>query len=197
MRVAGLIVSNHGARNLDTVPATVEALPWIAEAVKGRIPLLPTRHPPGHRCAEAIAFGAAVLIGRPHLYGLAASGARRETRRGHPAIGIRDGDGVDWQAHHRGNRSFRDLDVQAVLIDGEDIEVTEFKTKERRTKDERRSDPPWRRPSAALGRRASSPGPIFFVSSSLAPFLRFELRCLLTVQSCAYRTPDHGSRSTQ
>jgi 4-hydroxymandelate oxidase len=77
LRVAGLIVSNHGARNLDTVPATVEALPWIAEAVKGRIPLLldgGIRR--GTDVLKAIAFGAAaVLIGRPYLYGLAASGA--------------------------------------------------------------------------------------------------------------------------
>ena len=37
---AGIVVSNHGGRNLDTLPATIEALPGVAEAVAGRIPLL-------------------------------------------------------------------------------------------------------------------------------------------------------------
>ena len=38
--VDGIIVSNHGARNLDTAPATIEVLPEIAERVAGRIPVL-------------------------------------------------------------------------------------------------------------------------------------------------------------
>ena len=37
---AGVIVSNHGARQLDTVPATIEALPEIVEAVDGKIEVL-------------------------------------------------------------------------------------------------------------------------------------------------------------
>jgi len=37
--VAGIIVSNHGARQLDTVPSTIEMLPDVVEAVKGRIPV--------------------------------------------------------------------------------------------------------------------------------------------------------------
>jgi hypothetical protein len=36
--MAGVIVSNHGGRNLDTLPATIEALPAVAEKVAGRIP---------------------------------------------------------------------------------------------------------------------------------------------------------------
>jgi 4-hydroxymandelate oxidase len=73
----GLIVSNHGGRNLDTVPATIEALPQVADAVAGRIPLLldgGIRR--GTDIIKALALGArAVLIGRPYAWGLAANGA--------------------------------------------------------------------------------------------------------------------------
>ena len=75
--VAGVLVSNHGARNMDTVPATIEALPAVIEAVEDRIPILldgGVRR--GTDIVKALALGAkAVLIGRPYLYGLAASGA--------------------------------------------------------------------------------------------------------------------------
>jgi len=74
--VAGVIVSNHGARNLDTVPATVDALPQVADRVAGRIPLLVDggiRR--GTDVVKALALGAnAVLIARPYLYGLALAG---------------------------------------------------------------------------------------------------------------------------
>lgn len=67
--VKGIIVSNHGARNLDTVPATIEVLPLIAERVAGRVPLLldgGVRR--GTDVLKALALGAAgVLIGRPYL----------------------------------------------------------------------------------------------------------------------------------
>jgi 4-hydroxymandelate oxidase len=74
---AGIIVSNHGARNLDTQPATIEALPAVAAAVEGRIPvLLDGGVRRGTDIVKALALGAtAVLIGRPYLYGLAAGGA--------------------------------------------------------------------------------------------------------------------------
>ena len=75
--VAGIIVSNHGARNLDTVPATIEALPRVTERVAGRMPVLidgGVRR--GTDVLKAIANGAnAVLIGRPYLYALSANGA--------------------------------------------------------------------------------------------------------------------------
>lgn len=74
--VAGLIVSNHGARNLDTVPASVTALPRVADAVAGRVPILVDggiRR--GTDVLKALALGAsAVAIGRPYLYGLAVDG---------------------------------------------------------------------------------------------------------------------------
>jgi 4-hydroxymandelate oxidase len=74
---AGIIVSNHGGRNLDTVPATIEALPGVAEAVDGRFTvLLDGGIRRGTDVLKAIALGAkAVLIGRPYIWGLAIGGA--------------------------------------------------------------------------------------------------------------------------
>lgn len=72
----GVIVSNHGGRNLDTVPPTIEVLPKIVEQVSGRVPVLVdggVRR--GTDALKALAFGArAVLIGRPYCYGLALAG---------------------------------------------------------------------------------------------------------------------------
>jgi len=73
----GIIVSNHGARNLDTLPSTLEALPGVIEAVGGNIPVLfdgGIRR--GTDIFKALALGAkAALIGRPYVYGLAVNGA--------------------------------------------------------------------------------------------------------------------------
>jgi isopentenyl diphosphate isomerase/L-lactate dehydrogenase-like FMN-dependent dehydrogenase len=73
---AGVIVSNHGARQLDTVPATIEALPGIIEAVDGSIEVLidgGIRR--GTDVVKAIASGAkAVGVGRPIIWGLAVDG---------------------------------------------------------------------------------------------------------------------------
>ena len=75
--VAGVIVSNHGARNLDTVPAAIDALPEVVDAVAGGMPVLMDggiRR--GTDVLKALARGAAaVLVGRPILYGLAVGGA--------------------------------------------------------------------------------------------------------------------------
>jgi 4-hydroxymandelate oxidase len=75
--VSGIIVSNHGGRNMDTVPATIDALPRVADAVAGRVPILMdggVRR--GSDVMKALALGAsAVLIGRPYLFGLAVQGA--------------------------------------------------------------------------------------------------------------------------
>jgi 4-hydroxymandelate oxidase len=80
--VAGIIVSNHGGRNLDTLPATADALPHVVERVAGRIPVLVDggiRR--GTDVVKALALGAsAVLIGRPYLYGLAVAGMEGVTR---------------------------------------------------------------------------------------------------------------------
>ena len=76
--VSGILVSNHGARNLDTVPATVDALAEIVDQVGGRVPILMDggiRR--GTDILKALALGAsAVLIGRPYVYGLGAAGAQ-------------------------------------------------------------------------------------------------------------------------
>jgi 4-hydroxymandelate oxidase len=75
--VDGIIVSNHGGRVLDTMPATIDALPGIAQAVGGRVPVLMDggiRR--GTDVLKALALGAqAVLVGRPVLHGLAVAGA--------------------------------------------------------------------------------------------------------------------------
>lgn len=73
----GLIVSNHGGRLVDGLPATIEALPKVVEAVKGRVPVLvDSGFRRGTDMLKALALGAkAVLIGRPILYGLGAYGA--------------------------------------------------------------------------------------------------------------------------
>lgn len=74
---SGVIVSNHGSRNIDTLPATIEALPEVAAKVAGRIPVLVDggiRR--GTDVLKALALGAqAILIGRPYLYGLGVGGA--------------------------------------------------------------------------------------------------------------------------
>ena len=74
---AGLIVSNHGGRTLDTMPATATLLPRVLQAVAGDAPVLVDggiRR--GTDVLKAMALGAAaVLVGRPVLHGLANGGA--------------------------------------------------------------------------------------------------------------------------
>lgn len=74
---AGVVVSNHGGRVLDGVPATLDALPAVAEAVGGHAPvLLDGGVRRGTDVLKALALGAsAVLIGRPYVHALAAAGA--------------------------------------------------------------------------------------------------------------------------
>jgi isopentenyl diphosphate isomerase/L-lactate dehydrogenase-like FMN-dependent dehydrogenase len=73
---AGVIVSNHGGRQLDGVPATIDALPEVVEAADGRVEVLVdggVRR--GADVVRALALGArAVLAGRAPLWGLAARG---------------------------------------------------------------------------------------------------------------------------
>jgi 4-hydroxymandelate oxidase len=75
--VAGIIVSNHGGRTLDTLPATAAVLPRIRAAMGPQFPILVDggiRR--GTDVFKAIALGAdAVLIGRPYVFGLANAGA--------------------------------------------------------------------------------------------------------------------------
>uniref|UniRef100_L2FRQ1 Peroxisomal-2-hydroxy-acid oxidase n=1 Tax=Colletotrichum fructicola (strain Nara gc5) TaxID=1213859 RepID=L2FRQ1_COLFN len=74
----GVVVSNHGGRQLDDVPATLEALPEIVDAVRGRIPVIfdggITR---GSDVFKALSLGADLcLIGRTALWGLAWDGQK-------------------------------------------------------------------------------------------------------------------------
>jgi 4-hydroxymandelate oxidase len=75
--VTGIFVSNHGGRQLDLVPAAVEALPAVVDAVAGRIPVvLDGGVRSGGDVALAVALGASACgIGRPVLWGLAADGS--------------------------------------------------------------------------------------------------------------------------
>ncbi|WP_274361372.1 alpha-hydroxy-acid oxidizing protein [Paenibacillus thermotolerans] len=74
--VDGIVVSNHGGRQLDGAIGTLEALPEIIKAVDGAVPvLLDSGIRRGADVIKAIALGAAaVLIGRPYAYALAVAG---------------------------------------------------------------------------------------------------------------------------
>jgi isopentenyl diphosphate isomerase/L-lactate dehydrogenase-like FMN-dependent dehydrogenase len=74
--VAGIQVSNHGGRQLDGVPAALDALPAVVEAVRGRVPvIMDSGIRRGTDVFKALALGAdAVALGRPVLYGLALGG---------------------------------------------------------------------------------------------------------------------------
>jgi isopentenyl diphosphate isomerase/L-lactate dehydrogenase-like FMN-dependent dehydrogenase len=79
---AGIVVSNHGGRQLDGVSATIDALEDVADVVAGRVPVLVdggVRR--GGDVLTALALGAdAVLVGRPALWGLAVAGEAGATR---------------------------------------------------------------------------------------------------------------------
>ena len=74
--IDGIVVSNHGGRQVDGSIATLEALPAIVDAVAGRAPvLLDSGIRGGADAFKALALGAsAVLIGRPYVFGLAIAG---------------------------------------------------------------------------------------------------------------------------
>jgi isopentenyl diphosphate isomerase/L-lactate dehydrogenase-like FMN-dependent dehydrogenase len=79
---AAIVVSNHGGRQLDGIPATIDALPQVVEAVEGRVQVLVdggVRR--GTDVVKALALGArAVLVGRPIIWGLAVAGEQGARR---------------------------------------------------------------------------------------------------------------------
>jgi isopentenyl diphosphate isomerase/L-lactate dehydrogenase-like FMN-dependent dehydrogenase len=74
--VDGIIVSNHGARSEDSGRSTIDALPEIVDAVKGRMPILvDSGFRRGSDIVKALCMGAtAVCVGRPYIWGLGAFG---------------------------------------------------------------------------------------------------------------------------
>ena len=74
--IDGIVVSNHGGRQVDGSTATLDALPGVVDAVAGRAPvLLDSGIRGGADAFKALALGAtAVLIGRPYVFGLALAG---------------------------------------------------------------------------------------------------------------------------
>jgi isopentenyl diphosphate isomerase/L-lactate dehydrogenase-like FMN-dependent dehydrogenase len=81
----GIVVSNHGGRQLDGAPATIEVLPRIAAALGGAIAILADGgFRRGADIVKALALGAdMVLVGRPALYGAAAAGESGASRALH------------------------------------------------------------------------------------------------------------------
>ena len=108
---SGILVSNHGGRILDTAPATIEALPAVAERVRGRIPVLVDggiRR--GTDIVKAIALGAtATLIGRPYCFGLAVDGAAGVQR----VVEILRGE-LEMAMQLMGRRSLQEIDSSAL-----------------------------------------------------------------------------------
>lgn len=78
----GLVVSNHGARNIDTLPATIDALPAVVERVNGRATIIVDGGiSRGTDVLKSLALGAtAVMIGRPYVFALASAGAAGVTQ---------------------------------------------------------------------------------------------------------------------
>jgi lactate 2-monooxygenase len=75
--VAGLVVSNHGGRQVDGAMASLDALPHVVDAIGDEVPVLfDSGVRSGADVAVALALGAdAVLLGRPYVWGLALAGA--------------------------------------------------------------------------------------------------------------------------
>jgi len=72
----GIIVSNHGGRQVDGAIGSIDALPAVAQAIDGRMPVLfDSGIRTGSDIVKALALGAdAVLLGRPYIWGLALEG---------------------------------------------------------------------------------------------------------------------------
>ncbi len=107
----GVVVSNHGGRQLDGAPSSISALPAIVEAVAGRaVILLDGGIRRGQDVLKALALGAqACLIGRAFVYGLAAGGEAGVRR----AIEILAGE-MDTTLALLGRRSVAELDGSAL-----------------------------------------------------------------------------------
>jgi isopentenyl diphosphate isomerase/L-lactate dehydrogenase-like FMN-dependent dehydrogenase len=115
----GVVVSNHGGRNLDGSMAPLEALPDVVDAVGKRIPVIvDSGFRRGSVVVKALALGAsAVLVGRSTLYGVAAGGYegavraidifREEIGRVMALLGVRSVDEIGPEYLHLTENSFR------------------------------------------------------------------------------------------
>ena len=111
----GVIVSNHGGRATETGRGTIDILPEVVDAVRGRIPVfVDGGFRRGSDIYKALAIGArAVGIGRPYIYGLAVvwpGGRRAGTRdpaRGVDAHHAAMWDAVDCEDHANGSAAAR------------------------------------------------------------------------------------------
>jgi L-lactate dehydrogenase (cytochrome) len=110
--VNGIIVSNHGGRQLDGVPSAIAALPGVVDAVAGRADvILDGGVRRGNDVLKALALGArACMIGRPFLYGLAAGGRAGVER----ALEIFRNE-IDVNLALLGRAGVRELDSTAVI----------------------------------------------------------------------------------
>lgn len=110
--VDGIIVSNHGGRQLDGAIATLDALPMISETVNSRVPiLLDSGVRRGADVLKAAALGAsAVLIGRPFAYALAVAG-----EMGVWAVIENLTAETELQLAISGRKSFREVDRSLVM----------------------------------------------------------------------------------
>jgi isopentenyl diphosphate isomerase/L-lactate dehydrogenase-like FMN-dependent dehydrogenase len=111
--VTAISVSNHGGNDLDGTPASVRALPAVADAVGGQVEvLLDGGIRRGSDVVKALALGArAVMIGRAYLWGLAANGS----------AGVRNvfdilRGGIDSALLGLGRTSVHDLSPEDVLV---------------------------------------------------------------------------------
>jgi isopentenyl diphosphate isomerase/L-lactate dehydrogenase-like FMN-dependent dehydrogenase len=109
--IDAIIVSNHGGRQLDSLPSAVEALPEIVDAVGDRAEvILDGGVRRGTDVVKALALGArACMIGRPMLYGLGASGQAGVER----AVEILKAE-IDRSLALLGRPTLADLDRSAV-----------------------------------------------------------------------------------
>ena len=114
--VDAVVVSNHGGRQLDGLPGSIEVLPEVVEAARGRTEVLfdgGIRR--GSDAVKAIALGArACLIGRPYLYGMGTAGQAGVER----SIGILRAESDRVQALI-GRPTLADIDRSAVRLPGE------------------------------------------------------------------------------
>ncbi len=105
-KLDGIVVSNHGGRQVDGAIASLDALGPVVKAVGGKLPVLfDSGIRTGRDAFKALALGAdAVLIGRPYLYGLALDG-----QRGSRIVMRRLVNELAMEVRNAGHRSHRTL----------------------------------------------------------------------------------------